>query len=115
MKFVVVFLSFLALGFAGNPLKPEMICPFCEFGVQILEEVAGDQLHKDEPKVVADCDKLFHADSNSPSIGNFICNAVLKDVLEEVVNALESNKNEIRDAKAVCKAVKLCPQDSGSS
>uniref|UniRef100_A0AC35TU82 Saposin B-type domain-containing protein n=1 Tax=Rhabditophanes sp. KR3021 TaxID=114890 RepID=A0AC35TU82_9BILA len=109
-SFIFAILAIIALTYAmPNDLKAKsgggMKCPICEMLVQDSEEWLGKEGEDREAAVIKMCEKEL---SSLGVAGKMICDAFVKDELDNLIAHLDSQPDEIKDAKKACKDAGYC-------
>jgi len=90
----------------GDVLK----CILCEMFAQWIEQGIGDTLSASEPKIIALCEQALG--QNNPLVGKVICEAILKDIMDDIFALLSDEHHAAVDAKNLCtNLLHMCPPD----
>uniref|UniRef100_A0A0K0FLC3 Saposin B-type domain-containing protein n=1 Tax=Strongyloides venezuelensis TaxID=75913 RepID=A0A0K0FLC3_STRVS len=82
-----------------------MKCPICEMLVKQSEIWLGKEGEDREAAVIALCEKEL---SSLGVYGKMICDAFVKDELDNIIHHMENGDDESKDAKKVCTKAGLC-------
>ncbi|CEF63696.1 Saposin B domain and Saposin-like domain-containing protein [Strongyloides ratti] len=82
-----------------------MECPICEMIVKQSELWIGKEGEERESAVISLCEKEL---TSLGIYGKMICDAFVKDELDNIIKHMEDGTDEAKDARKVCTKAKLC-------